>query len=112
MSTVLYFLYRFSDHQTAGPIDEFGDLCGPSTTHVTMLKYPVLKVTPKGAWISVLGQRKFVLLTARKRFACPTKVEAKESFIARKRAQIRIHTSIVNRAETAIQIANRYRILE
>lgn len=64
--------------------------------------YPVLRATPKGVWLAIgFGERKFVLLDARKRWACPTEGEARESFIARKRRQIRILAGQLDRARQA-----------
>ena len=103
----LKFLYRFTDHQTAGSIDEWGDICGPSTTRVVLHKYPILKITPKGAWINIFGDKKFVLLTARKRFACPTEEEAKKSFVARKQRQIQINNASIHRAQEAIKVVGK-----
>lgn len=56
----------------------------------SFIEFKVIKTTPQGAWICVDGFKKFVLLTARKRYACITKREAVESFIARKRKQLKI----------------------
>ena len=88
------FLYRYTDYTVSIGTDEFGESLGGSRVEVGLYKYKVLKWTPKGAWISLYEiiphDRKFVLLTARKKFACKTIEEAKESFVARKKAQIRI----------------------
>ena len=62
----------------------------------------VLKETPKGVWLNDSGNRRFVLRDARKRFACPTRQEALESFIARKRLQRSFALGTAERAEIAI----------
>lgn len=51
--------------------------------------FDVTKHTPCGVWLEseVFRTRRFVLKTARKRYACPTFDEALESFIARKKRQ-------------------------
>lgn len=79
---------------------------------VELREYPVLRRTSKGVWLDV-GVRfvgipsidtatpKFVLIDARKRFACPTIEEAAESFRARKRRQIRIYEARIRQARIA-----------
>jgi hypothetical protein len=55
--------------------------------------FSVIKETPGGYWIKVLGARnnkKWVSKYARKRFAYPTEKEAFTSYRARKRRQIEI----------------------
>ena len=96
--------YRFEDKRYAGPLDEF-DNPTPSVMEVHLRKYPVLKLTPKGAWLATcppfLGTKRFVLREATKRFACPTIEEALESFKARKSKQARIHRKIAADADAA-----------
>lgn len=54
-------------------------------------KFDVIKRTQHGIWIQDLsGNKRFVKLDARKKFACLTISNAKESFIKRKELQIRI----------------------
>jgi hypothetical protein len=68
-----------------------------------MQEYKVLSTTAQGVWIEVqyydffppkpVGEKpmkKFILRDATKRWACPTKQEALESFVARKKRQIKI----------------------
>ena len=79
------YLYRLHAWPTCS-VDEWDNVhSGPIEGY--MRKYPIIKRTPKGCWISmdeIENPKKFVLLTARKRYACPTEGEAVESFIARK----------------------------
>lgn len=96
------YWYRYDDRQYAPPLDEYDNVCGEGRVEVTLTKFPIIKYTPKGAWIDLYGDKKFVLRTARKRYACPTKEEAKESFLARKAKQIRIYKAKIRRAELAI----------
>lgn len=58
--------------------------------YIDFTMWHVEKRTPKGVWIHYGLDKKFVLLYGRKRFAYPTKEEALESLIARKKRQIRI----------------------
>ena len=86
-------LYRFSEVM-------FTD----SKLMLSKHEYPVVSVTPTGAWIDVFGRKRFVKLNARKRYACPTEVEALESFRARKRRQIRILKHNLAAAEAALRL--------
>ena len=45
-----------------------------------LFEWCVASHTPKGVWLTLYGGRRFVLLGATKRFACPTLDEAAESF--------------------------------
>ena len=68
-----------------------------------MYEYPVIKTTPCGAWIELaLGERRFVNFQARKRYACPTKADAIESFRARKRRQMAILTAQLKDAQRCL----------
>lgn len=106
--------YRYEDIQYAAPVDEFDRPCGKGELLVLLREYPVLRHTPKGVWLAGTGDLRyshhidrFVRNDAKKRFACPTIEEAKESFIARKRRQASINHARAERAEEAIKIINR-----
>lgn len=71
---------------------------------LTLASYPLIKTTPAGAWIDVYGSKKFVLLNARKRYACPTVEEALASYHARKQRQARILRHQLARAEAAARL--------
>jgi hypothetical protein len=97
-------LYRYEDTEHAAPFNEFGESRGRGTVRVTLSTYRVVSTTPKGAWIRLdgWGEKRFVLATARRRFACSTVEEAYESFVARKRRQISIYRARIDRAERAL----------
>lgn len=97
--------YRYEDTCYAPSVDEFNAPLGKRHVVVALRRYEVLRATPKGAWIDVWGAPKFVLLSARKRFACPTIEEAKASFIARKRRQIRVLSAQLHDAKIALSLA-------
>lgn len=99
--------WRFDDHlEGSGSTDVCGEFIpGPSYVRVHCSAFPVLKHTAKGVWLSVYGERRFVLRSARKRFACPTIDEARVSFIARKTRQAGIFEKRANDAHRAIEIA-------
>jgi hypothetical protein len=81
-----------------------------SQLRVELREYPVLRRTPKGVWIDVGPQcfgyahPRFVLLSARKRFACASIEEARESFRARKRRQASIYEARARRARQALAL--------
>jgi hypothetical protein len=110
------YWYRYDDIQYASPLDEY-ERVGIGEIKVHLQEYRVVKETPKGVWLqqqssfSKFGDsdRRFVLKDARKRFACPTKEQAMESFEARKKAQIRIYTARIKRAEKALLDLERFK---
>jgi hypothetical protein len=104
---VIEFYYRYEDVQYAAPLDEFDNPQGPGRLAVELREYQVVKRTPKGVWLSLYGDRRFVLNSATRRFACPTKAEAQESFLARKKRQISIHQGSIKRAERAMAIVTK-----
>lgn len=106
--------YRYEDVQYAAPLDEYERPIGSGTLKVEKRVFEVVKTTPKGVWLrpwfgdfSSIIEPRFVRLSARKRYACPTEAEALESFIARKEAQARIYESRANRARRAVAMARR-----
>lgn len=81
-------------------LDEWENSIGTSSAHIHCLSIPVLKETPKGVWIGYhWDDRRFVLRDARKRYACPTKLEALESFRQRKRRQYEIYRARIKHIE-------------
>lgn len=102
----LGYLYRFDDMIYAAPLDEYDEpIPGGGTFQVELTAYPISAKTEKGFWIgSGMVKRKFVLMTANKRFALPTVEEAIESFVARKTRQANIHQARANKAIRAIEM--------
>jgi hypothetical protein len=102
--------YRFEDVAYATLSNAELETWG-SKLEIELLRFRVVRHTPKGVWITPeLGgldgftPQRFVLRDARKRFACPTIDEAMASFVARKRAQIRIYTARLRRAQQALAL--------
>jgi hypothetical protein len=110
-------LYRYESRANATFAQ---DMCGEYTSHVLyrttnlyLTEYRIIRETPKGVWIEFYDnpkKEKFVLLTARKQFACRTKQEALKSFIARKNKQIRILTAQLENAKEALRIAKNTKV--
>jgi hypothetical protein len=106
------YLYRYEDRTYSLGLNQFDDPLPGYTLKVELQEYRIIKRTPQGAWIvygswSMHTPKRFVLLSARKRFACETKEEALESFKARKRKQIKILKAQLKRAEMALSSADR-----
>lgn len=93
-------LWRCEAQRYSVVLDADADLYGITDPRLELRWHRVTKRTPKGAW---LGTR-FVLLTARKRWATNTEDEAIESFIARKRRQIEILTGKLKQAEADLAL--------
>ncbi len=102
--------YRYDVIRYAAPLDEWDRPQGIGRVTVQLSTFKVLKVTPKGVWlIETIGiwdcePKRFVLRDARKRFACPTKKEAAESFSARKKRQLRILRAQAKDVERALKV--------
>jgi hypothetical protein len=103
--------HRFEDYTTAPPLDEWDEPRGPSGVHLRHRTFEVVRATPRGVWLRELfaglpseGPPRFVLASARRRFACPTEDEAAESFRARKRRQAGIHRARAALAERALAL--------
>ena len=90
-------------------VNEYDDPLPGYNLKIHLRKLRILKRTPQGAWVSLYGDhfedKKFVRLTARKRYACQTKQEALKSFRARKLAQIRILEGQMKKARLALKLA-------
>jgi hypothetical protein len=104
--------HRFEDRRTAPPLNEWDEPVGDPGVTLFHRTFEVVKKTRHGVWLRefwttlpFFGEKRFVLRGARKRFACPTKQEAMESFKARKRAQIAIHKMNLRLTERALALA-------
>lgn len=86
-----------------GKFTHFVDAYNP-TVDIHYLEYPIIRRTPKGAWISVWAEcrTRFVLLEANKRFACPAKEEALESLRARSARRAKILKAQLRDVEIAL----------
>lgn len=100
------FYYRFDDRVNA-TFDTDGPYAGGHFLDLHRTVYAIKSKTPKGVWLRLgPGEVRFVLSSARTKFACPTEREALQSFIARKQAQAEIHKKTVARIEHSIAMAN------
>jgi hypothetical protein len=66
-------------------------------------QFELIKETKCGYWIGDSLGKHWVSKTSKKRFAYPTRKEAIESFIARKKQQIRYMKIKAKRAEVALE---------
>ncbi len=97
--------YRYDAIIYSGGLDEFDNPLGVGTTSLRLSRYRVVRRTPKGVWVDGgFFKEKFVLLSARKKFACPTKKEAAVSFAARKKRQIGLLENQLRTARQALEL--------
>ena len=99
------FLYRYEDVLYSSGLDEFDNPVGSPTVKVELREYPIIKKTPKGTKIDIIGKYRIVRDNARNQFACKTIVEAKKSFILRKKRQLEILTERAKYVKIAIEKA-------
>ena len=106
--------YRYVDYRESDYFRFFDDYQDhPGTSHVCVRcdEFKVVRRTKKGVWI-MLGYGfahqglRFILSGTRKKFAAPTKKEAMESFVARKKAQLRIYEARANQARESLKLAS------
>lgn len=97
--------YRYEDMRWAPPLNEFDEPVGSGRSDIRLLEFEVLKHTPKGVWVGSWSNKRFVLTSARKRYACPTKQEALDSFIARKKRQQTILRNQLQHVKTVLAMA-------
>lgn len=98
-------LYRYVERRYSHGIDEYDNPLPGYSIQLDLHTFPVKKRTPKGAWINDYGNKRFVLLTAKKQYACNSQEEAKDSFIFRKKRHISILTAQLTSAKRALHIA-------
>ena len=92
-------LYRYEDYLTGYDVY--------TTVEIREISFDVVSTTPKGYYIDVLGDKKWVSKTSRKRYAYPTRKEAMIGLKARKYRQTEILTARLDRARSAFnQIDN------
>jgi hypothetical protein len=109
------YYYRYSEIRYVAGYDQWGDPVPGYNLAITLTEYEVARHTPKGVRIYLVPSMfsideherptRLILDKSHKKFACPTKEEALESFIARKKAQIRILRGKLEQAETALNMA-------
>ncbi len=81
------------------------EFCGGGV-YLELECFRVIRHTPKGVQLDLgYASERFVLRSATKRYACPTKTEALESFIAKKRRQIRFLSAELKRTERILDVA-------
>lgn len=105
------YWYRYRDQRRAYCVDPDGDVWG-SSLEVEILRFKVVKHTPKGVWLTPdlgqafkIGPDRFVRNDSHKKFACPTLELALESYVQRKIKQSRIHDARARDARDAMFMA-------
>lgn len=98
------YLYRYKDSPNYS-WDYENEIAHKYGMSVSLEKYRILSYTKCGVWIAYGCSKKFVNLERVKKFACKTLEDALDSFIARKRSQVRIYSARLKDAEEALHIA-------
>ncbi len=91
MSAEKEYWYRMED-RSYSVANEWGEH-DYSYSEVQLIKFEVIRHTPKGVWIKQIFTTRWVSKDAHKRFACDTIEGALVSFIARKNKQAAIYES-------------------
>ena len=88
----------------------YADVQHMDRVHIYKYTYQLIKETAKGYWIDVgyPQKGKWVSKTSKKRYAYPTREEAKENFIARKKRQISILSGQLENAKAALYYVDIY----
>lgn len=102
------FLYRVEETRWSLGVDEWDNPFPGYRLELSGRMYPIVKRTKCGAWISVSSfgaERRFVRLSANKRFAVESKEAALKSFVARKKRQLEILGAQVAQTQRAMDMA-------
>jgi hypothetical protein len=102
-------LFRYEGVAYSLGTDEYDNPLPGYNMRLVLQTHPVVKTTPCGAWIGVFGfneDKRFVRLTAKKKYACVTEHEALESLKARKLRQIQILSAQLEKAENVLALCN------
>lgn len=98
-------LYRYEEILYSWGLDQFDEPIPGYNMKVMLSDFPIIRRTPKGAWIDLYNEKKFVLLTAIKQYASESKEIALQQFKARKTKQIEILTAKLKQANEALKLA-------
>src|SRR3972149_7838153 len=107
MTTNLGYMYRYEPYNESNleTLELFDNAIGSLDFIMRPNAYRIIRFTPKGVVIDAYNTVKFINLSWRKKWACPTLKEAKESFIARKERQVIILKAQLARAEAQLLCA-------
>ena len=98
--------YRYETAYYSNGTDEWGEALPGHSVVIQLREFWVMCHTPKGVWLRMgYGGSRFVLKSARKRYACPSKEEALVSYIARQRRRISILKSQANDSRIGLRMA-------
>lgn len=106
--------WRAEDRRYAN-YDPWAEYEQPNGSHLelTLTPYAVEKYTPKGVWLrGAVGFRTFVLGTATKQFAVPTRELAVRDLVARKQRHVSGCKARLVRAEEHLEAAEKWLEME
>lgn len=101
--------YRIYAQSYSTIVDAEREVFGVSPLYLEESIYEVVKLTPKGVWLNFgewrLPKNIFVLNGSRKKFAYPTREEALEGFIQKKKRHVSILAAQHDDAKAALDLA-------
>lgn len=104
-------LWRCESRVYSYVIDADREEYGTTAPKLEFMPWPVVRRTPKGAWIQFADgfgrTEKFILLSARRRFAANTQIEALADFRDRRRRMRYVLTNKIARCDFEIELATR-----
>ena len=104
-----------AEHRRYANYDPWAEFEQPSGSHLqlTLTPYVVDSYTPKGVWLrGIFGGRTFVLGTATKQFAVPTRELAIRDLVARKQRHVSGCRARLKQAEEHLEAAEKWLELE
>lgn len=102
--------FRMEDYlESTGYCDVDGDFVpGKPNVKLRVLTYTVARKTPKGAWLIVDCERRFIADRWFKKYANPTLEGARADFIARKERLIAVQMRRIHHAQDAVNQARQW----
>ncbi len=102
--------FRYEARHYAPVLDEYGFARGSGRLEIAERVFERVRCTPKGVWLVEVwgpyrsGTKRFVRLDARKQYASPSREQALQAFLERKRAQVRILERRLDQARIALEV--------
>jgi hypothetical protein len=100
------YLYRFESQRYSILIDADREEYGVTRAQLVVRMFPILKETPQGCWVrDLLGDKKWVSNTTRKRLGHRTKEEAMAAYRERKKSYVKHCDARLKRAKEDLALA-------
>jgi hypothetical protein len=100
--------YRYESRRYSVTICPDREIFGTSKAELQLIEFKLHSETPKGHWIGIWGGKDtWVSKTSKKRYAHPSKDEALQSYVARKKAFVRHSKNRLRRAEEDLALVEK-----